>query len=163
MGTVGAVCQARHCQSHTLPSSTGAGQAASCLPAGVPWDGRGPVGSCYSWWPERLVCFLERRVSLQLMPFVPPGLCSWVSRMGWGKVCGRSIQSWCFKWPFPQMCQFPYSQGLSQAGITGIYNPLPAELLGNVSIFCNMHNCQLPNPEQAHVLSTWSLQQREHT
>lgn len=80
-----------------------------------------------------------------------------------GRVCGRSIQSLCFKWPFTQMCQFPYSQGLSQPGITGIYNPLPAELLGNVSIFCNMHNCQLPNPERAHVLSTCSLQLREHT
>lgn len=85
MGTVGAVCQAQHCQSHTLPSSTGAGQAASRLLAGVLWDGRGPVGSCYSWWPERLVCFLERRVSLQSMPFVPPRLCSCVRRMGWGR------------------------------------------------------------------------------
>lgn len=61
------------------------------------------------------------------------------------------------------MCQFPYSQGLSRPDTTGIHNPLPVELLGNVSIFCNTHNCQLPNPEPAHVLSTCSLQQRERT
>lgn len=43
VGTTGAVCQAQHCQHHTLPSSTGAGQAASCSAC---WGPMGWQGAC---------------------------------------------------------------------------------------------------------------------
>ena len=65
-----------------------AASTASCLPVqeldrqhpasltGVRWDRGGPMVSWYRWWPEKLVCYLERRASLQSMTFVPPGLVS---------------------------------------------------------------------------------------
>lgn len=115
----------------------------------------------YRWWPEKLGCSLERRAYCNWWPLFPLGVNSWVTKMGWGGVVLEVSEACNFKWAVTCMCQFPYSQGFSQPDTTGIYNPLPVELLGNVSIFCNAHNCQLPNPEPAHVLSTCFLHQRE--
>lgn len=130
---------------------------------GVCWNHRHLMVSWYSWWPEKLVCSLERRAYCNWWPLFLLGIASWITKMGWGGFVIEVSEACCFKWTLTRMCQFPYSQGFSQPDTTGIYNSLPVELLRNVSIFCNTHNCQLPNPKTAHVLSTCSLQQKEHT
>lgn len=48
---------ARHSTASTTPCLPGQelGRQHPASLAGVPWDGRGPVGSCYSWWLLQLV------------------------------------------------------------------------------------------------------------